>query len=447
MRGDVIFALSSGAVPSGVAVFRLSGPGALQIVSQLVESLPKPRQAGLRLLKDPTSGEILDQALVLTFPGPSSFTGEDCAEIHCHGGRAVVSAVLALLASFDRCRLAEAGEFSRRAFENGKMDLTEIEGLADLIHAETEQQRKQAMRQTLGDHGQKIDDWRQQLLYARSMIEAELDFSDEDDIPGAVSDVIWPQLEKLKQEIDAQLGNARRGERIRDGLVVVLVGHPNAGKSSLLNWFAKRDVAIVTEEAGTTRDLLEVHLDIEGYPVTLIDTAGLRETSSLVEQEGIRRARERSRHADLLIELVDASGEQDRIELQSDAQRMVLVNKIDRIGSEMSLAESDLNALYDDYLVSVKTGLGMDVFYDSFVKHIKESFKGAENSLITQERHRKCLCECVDYVQKALIYTDSPIEIRSEYLRHAGDELGKITGRIDVEEMLGVIFSQFCVGK
>ena len=444
MNRDTIFALSSGAVPAGVAVVRLSGPKARMVMNQLIDSEPKPRFAALRYISHPKSGDVIDQALVLFFPGEKSFTGEDSVEFQLHGGRAVVKAMLALLETFDGCRMAEAGEFARRAFENGKFDLTAIEGLADLIHAETENQRKQAMRQASGAHKSVIDGWREILLYARSMIEAELDFSDEEDVPGAVSDVIWPKLQMLKGEMESHLANADRGERLRNGLTVVLAGHPNAGKSSLLNWFAKRDVAIVTEEAGTTRDLLELHLDIAGYPVTLIDTAGLRESDNIVEREGIRRALEKSEHADLLIEVVDASKVDARVELSSQAKRLVLFNKQDRIGSEMNtgLTEGEYS-----FSVSVKTGEGMDRFYDSFVKQISESFYGAEDVLITRKRHESYLLACVDNVDKSIMSSESPLEIRSEYLRMAGDELGKITGRIDVEDMLGVIFSQFCVGK
>ena len=427
MVHDTIFALSSGAVPSGVAVIRLSGPSVCDIVTRLAVQCPEPRKAALRYVRHPGTGELIDQALVLYFPGPQSFTGEDCAEFHCHGGRAVVQAMLSVLSDFEHCRLAEAGEFSRRAFENGKIDLTAVEGLADLIHAETENQRKQAMRQASGAHKSVIDGWRQTLLHARSMIEAELDFSDEEDIPGSVSDQIWPKLVQLRDDVVAHLLKADRGERLRNGLTVVLVGHPNAGKSSLLNWFAKRDVAIVTEEAGTTRDLLELHLDIEGYPVTMIDTAGLRDSDNIVEREGIRRAREKSLQADLLIEVVDVVDDSQRVSVKSDARRMVLMNKLDRIGSEMSGDAPCLSEPVSCYPVSVKIGLGMDAFYQDFVKHIEESFQGSEDVLITRKRHESYLRICVDNIELALISHDSPIEIRSEYLRQAGDELGKIT--------------------
>ena len=447
MTRDTIFALSSGAVPAGVAVVRISGPRAKEIMNYLVDSEPKARFAALRYVTNPNTGDVIDQALVISFPGEKSFTGEETVEFHLHGGRAVVKSMISLLDSYDGCRMAEAGEFAKRAFENGKFDLTEIEGLADLIHAETENQRKQAMRQASGAHRSVIEGWRETLLYARSMIEAELDFSDEEDVPGAVSDVIWPKLKKLKAEMEHHLANAHRGERLRDGMTVVLAGHPNAGKSSLLNWFAKRDVAIVTEEAGTTRDLLELHLDIEGYPVTVIDTAGLRESDNIVEREGIRRALERSEHADLLIEVVDASIPDARVNVNSRAERLVLFNKQDRIADARSEPQLPGKGEENAFFVSVKNGLGMDIFYDSFVKQIAELFDGAEDILITRKRHESYLRVCVDNVDKSLIYSDSPLEIRSEFLRMAGDELGKITGRIDVEDMLGVIFSQFCVGK
>ncbi len=447
MMRDTIFALSSGAVPAGVAVIRLSGPKARLVMNSLIDKEPKPRFAALRYVTDPDSGDVLDQALVIFFPETKSFTGEEAVEFHLHGGRAVVKAMLALLGRFPGCRMAEAGEFTRRAFENGKYDLTAVEGLADLIQAETENQRKQAIRQASGAHKSVIDGWRETLLNARSMIEAELDFSDEEDIPGAVSDVIWPKLRALKVDIERHLSKADHGERLRNGLTVVLAGHPNAGKSSLLNWFAKRDVAIVTEEAGTTRDLLELHLDIEGYPVTMIDTAGLRKSDNIVEREGIRRALEKSENADLLIEVVDGTRPEERVALNSSARRIVLFNKLDRIESVPFHANSKESDKESAFSASVKTGSGMDIFYDSFVKQIESLFDGAEDVLITRERHRNYLASCVDNVNKSLIYTDSPIEIRSEFLRQAGDELGKITGRIDVEEMLGVIFSQFCVGK
>ncbi|PHK27256.1 tRNA modification GTPase TrmE, partial [Nostoc linckia z18] len=281
-RTVTIFALASGALPAGVAVIRISGPAALFMVKTLTGVLPTPRAAALRTVRTP-DGQFLDRALVLTFPGPHSFTGEDCAELHLHGGRAVVTAVLNSLAGFENARLAEAGEFSRRAFENGKMDLVEVEGLADLLAAETEMQRKLASEQASGNLSAVYDAWREKLIYARSMLEAELDFSDEGDIPGSVSDRIWRDVSDLKNQIDDAIANLRAGEIIRDGFKVALAGPPNAGKSSLMNALAQRDVAIVTAIAGTTRDVVRCELDIDGYKIELFDTAGLRETTDTVE--------------------------------------------------------------------------------------------------------------------------------------------------------------------
>ena len=425
MTSETIFALSSGAVPAGVAVIRLSGPKARSVMNSLIEKEPKPRFAALRYLKDPQTGDLVDQALVIFFPGSNSFTGEEAVEFHLHGGRAVVKAMLEILGRFDGCRMAEAGEFTRRAFENGKYDLTAVEGLADLIHAETENQRKQAIRQASGAHKTIIDGWRQTLLHARSMIEAELDFSDEEDIPGAISDVIWPKLTELRADIEQHLSKADHGERLRNGLTVVLAGHPNAGKSSLLNWFAKRDVAIVTEEEGTTRDLLELHLDIEGYPVTMIDTAGLRESENIVEREGIRRAREKSENADLLIEVVDGTRPENRVALSSQAQRLVLFNKQDRIESVPFHDNDEGNAKEIGFSASVKTGVGMNFFYDSFVKQIESCLLGLKMQLLPASDIENISC-------RVWIMLINPLHIQnhlSKFDRSICVRLGMIWGK------------------
>ena len=284
---------------------RISGPGARFGLETLTDSLPEPRRASLRFIRT-ESGEAIDRGLVLFFPGPESFTGEDVAEFHVHGGRAVVAALLAALSALPGFRAAEAGEFTRRAFHNQRMDLTQVEGLADLVAAETEGQRRQAMRQAEGVLGRLYDGWREDIIRARALIEAELDFPDEDDVPGSISDEAWAMVAALETEIADHLAD-RRGERLRDGAEVVILGAPNVGKSSLVNAIARRDVAIVTAEAGTTRDLIEVRLDLGGYPVTLVDTAGLREAAGLVEREGIRRAEDRAARADLVLWLVDAT--------------------------------------------------------------------------------------------------------------------------------------------
>ncbi len=303
---DTIFAVSSGRPPAAIAVVRISGPHARVALEALSGRLPPPRQASLARLRDPGTGESLDEALALWFPAPRSETGEDMAELQLHGGRAVIAAVLAALGGLPGFRPAEAGEFTRRAFENGRLDLTAVEGLADLIGAETEAQRRQAYRQLKGMLGERAETWRGRLIQALALVEAGIDFSDEADVP---AELIRPALQiarELHDEIAGALAQAGRGERLRDGLVVAIAGPPNAGKSTLLNRIAKREAAIVSPFAGTTRDVIEVHLDLGGYPVTLLDTAGMRETEDPVEQEGVRRARERAAAADLVLWVTEA---------------------------------------------------------------------------------------------------------------------------------------------
>jgi tRNA modification GTPase len=302
-----IFALSSGRPPVAIAVIRISGPRAGAALTTLGVKIPEPRKAGLARIRDPRSGEIIDEALVLWFPAPHSETGEDVAELQAHGGRAVIAGILDALAQIDGLRMAEAGEFTRRGFENGKLDLTAVEGLADLVGAETEGQRRQAFRQMKGLLGNRAETWRKRLIQALALVEARIDFSDEADVP---EDLLAPALtiaRELKAEIAAALADGHRGERLREGLVVAIAGPPNAGKSTLLNRIARREAAIVSPYAGTTRDVIEVHLDLGGLPVTLLDTAGIRDTDDPVELEGVRRARERAASADLVLWVVDAS--------------------------------------------------------------------------------------------------------------------------------------------
>ena len=303
---DTIFALSSGTLPSGVAVIRLSGSNCLEISRKVSSVWPKPGQLRLTRFVDPESGQTLDQGMIVRFQAPNSFTGEDVVEFHCHGGRATVSRILDVLGRYASCRIAEAGEFSKRAFENGKMDLTEIEGLADLLAAETEAQRQLALQQSSGSLREKYEEWRAQITHCRALIEAELDFSDEEDVPDQISNTIWDSIAELQERLRVHLDDARQGEIIRDGYRIVLMGPPNAGKSSLLNALARRDVAIVTSVAGTTRDLIESALDINGIKVVLIDTAGIRQTQDEIEQEGISRATQAGLEADLILWLQPA---------------------------------------------------------------------------------------------------------------------------------------------
>ncbi|MDX5595125.1 tRNA uridine-5-carboxymethylaminomethyl(34) synthesis GTPase MnmE [Pseudovibrio sp. SPO723] len=446
-RRDTIFALSSGALPSGVAVIRLSGPQSRDALRLLIKGkFPVSRESSLRKLYHPVDGSVLDEALVLWFEGPNSFTGEDTVELHCHGGRAVVSAVLRALSEMEGLRPAEQGEYTRRAFHNGKLDLTEVEGLADLIDAETEAQRRQAQRQMSGALGELYNGWRESLIRSRAFIEAELDFADEEDVPDSVSDEVWSKVSTLKADIEAHLSDARRGERLRSGLVVVLLGPPNAGKSSLMNKLARRDVAIVTPEAGTTRDVLEVHLDLGGYPVTLIDTAGLRENAGLVEREGIKRALASAENADLILwtQGLDGISEPLPEHLKDGAAKVWIVKtKADLAAGVDPVKGENLPFVYS----STHSDDGMDALLAKLTAFAEENIGNFENPLITRERYRSHLSLCVEALDRAIAGAHLPLELRSEELRMAAEQLGRITGRIDVEDLLDVIFRDFCIGK
>ena len=307
LDGSTIFALSSGRPPAAIAVVRISGPHAGAALERLTGGLPEPRKAKLVRVRDPASGDVIDEALALWFPAPHSETGEDVGELQLHGGHAVIAGVLDALAQCEGCRPAEAGEFTRRAFENGRLDLTEVEGLADLIAADTAAQRRQAFRQLKGLIGDRAEAWRNRLIEALALVEARIDFSDEADVPENLVEPALGAARQLRDEIAGCLSDAGRGERLRDGLVIAIAGPPNAGKSTLLNWLARREAAIVSPYPGTTRDVIEVHLDLGGYPATVLDTAGIRDSDDPVEQEGVRRARERAAMADLVLWVIDAS--------------------------------------------------------------------------------------------------------------------------------------------
>ena len=340
---STIFALSSGRPPAAIAVVRVSGPAAGVALEKLIGRVPEPRKAALARVRDPASGEVIDEALALWFPGPRSETGEDVAELQLHGGHAVIAGVFDALGTIGGCRPAEPGEFTRRAFENGQLDLTAVEGLADLIAAETPAQRRQAYRQLKGLIGDRAEAWRRQLITTLALVEARIDFSDEADVP---DDLIGPALasaRQLRDEIAGVLADGRRGERLRDGLVVAIAGPPNAGKSTLLNRLARREAAIVSPYAGTTRDVIEVHLDLDGYPVTLLDTAGIRESDDPVEQEGVRRALERASAADLVLWVTDASavglgiGEIDKNHMKSEVWQ--IENKVDLAVDKLGIGD------------------------------------------------------------------------------------------------------------
>lgn len=432
---NTIYALSSGKPPSGVAVFRVSGPQSRFVLETISGLVPSPRMATLRKLRFPDSSEIVDTGLCFWFPGPESFTGEDSAEFHLHGGPAVVQAMLKALSDIDGLRLAEAGEFSRRAFENGKLDLTEVEGLADLIVAETEMQRRQAVAQAGGVMREQLENWRERIVRMRAMVEASFDFAEEEDIPGGVEDGVWAQAAELAREIKAALDNGRHGEIVRDGFQIVLLGSPNAGKSSLLNALARRDVAIVTSEAGTTRDLIEVHLDIDGYAVTIVDTAGMRETEGQVENEGIRRAKERAGLADLVLWLWPAAEE----ELPAEAEPY--------LKDGLLLRSKDDEGVFGDDGVSVVRENGMEALLEAIRSRLDKHANHGEFALITRGRHRSLLQDCTKSLDEASSDHTLAIEIRSEKLRESGDLIGRLTGRIETDHLLDVIFKEFCVGK
>ena len=450
-EADTIFALSSGRPPAAIAVVRISGPRARFALETIVGRVPEPRRAGLARLRD-SDGGVIDSALVLFFPGPNSETGEDMAELQLHGGRAIVAAVLAALGRLDGLRPAEAGEFTRRAFANGKLDLTEVEGLADLILAETEAQRRLAYGQYAGRLAKQAEAWRTRLIEALALVEARIDFVDEGDVPENLVGPALASARALRQEIVTALADDRRGERLRDGLVVAIAGPPNAGKSSLMNRIARREAAIVTEIPGTTRDVIEVHLDLEGFPVTVLDTAGIRETDDLVEQEGVRRARARAAAANLVLWVVEASraatgaAEPPAI---GDGPLWMIRNKIDLVDSFSQQPERPrAGGSRDTYAISALTGAGVDRLVTALAVFARDSFDAGEGALITRERHRVALQETVEALDRAVAEVAAPREdIVAEELRLALRALGRLTGRVDVEEVLGVIFRDFCIGK
>jgi tRNA modification GTPase len=357
-REQSIFALSSGRAPSAIAIVRVSGPAAATALTSLAGKVPQPRIATRALLHDPRARDPQDQpiddSVVLWFPGPGSATGEDVAEFHVHGGRAVLASLLAVLATFENVRAAEPGEFTRRAFENGKLDLTEAEGLDDLIHADTDRQRRQALRQLKGLLGDKARDWRARIIEASALIEAGIDFSDEGDVSGELIAPARAKIVALSEEIQEVLAAQGKAERLRDGLVVAIAGPPNVGKSTLINQLARREVAIVSPHAGTTRDVIEVQLDLDGYPVTVIDTAGIRETADPVEQEGVRRARARAAEADLVLWLVDVPGATHRHEAATPV--WTVRNKVD-LDTNKSDADFAISAGRGDGIAALSSGV------------------------------------------------------------------------------------------
>jgi tRNA modification GTPase len=440
-REQTIFALSSGRPPSAIAMVRVSGPQAGQALTALAGKMPRPRMATRALLRD-AAQQPIDDAVVLWFPGPASATGEDVAEFHVHGGRAVLAALFAALSAFADMRAAEPGEFTRRGFENGKLDLTEAEGLDDLIHADTDRQRRQALRHLKGLLGDKARDWRAQIIEASALIEAGIDFSDEADVP---AELIAPALAKIRvllREIEGVLAAQGRSERLREGLVVAIAGPPNVGKSTLMNLLARREVAIVSPHAGTTRDIIEVQLDLDGYPVTVIDTAGIRETEDPVEQEGVRRARARAADADLVLWMVDTR--HGEIQHQGAAPAWVVRNKIDL---DTAAAGSRPGQGGIGFEISASRGDGVPELIAALIGFARDYFGSGEGGLIGRERQRQLLQQTAVSLRRSISVVGEGEELAAEDLRLAAYSLGKLLGRVDVEEILDVIFREFCVGK
>lgn len=443
MSHDTIFALSSGRPPAAIAIVRISGPRAEYALHRLAGVTPKPRVATLAVIQR-ADGTAIDEAVVLWFPAPNSATGEDVAELQVHGSRAVLAAIFEELARIDGLRAAEAGEFTRRAFENGKLDLTEAEGLDDLIHADTEAQRRQAFRQLQGLLGYRAKDWRERIIAASALVEAGIDFSDEGDVPEELLAPALKEVVELREEIEETLAASSRSERLREGLVVAIAGPPNAGKSTLLNRLARRDAAIVSPHAGTTRDVIEVHLDLDGYPVVLLDTAGIRDTHDPVEQEGVRRARERAEKADLVLWLVDGSaGEGGQpLDLNGDVPVWRVVNKIDLGGAQGRVGQGDRV-----FRISAEVGEGVIALTDALGKFAEEYFATGEAGFVTRARQRNLLTDAAGALRRAEALKAGPEELLAEELRIAAHALGRLLGRVDVEDILDTIFRQFCIGK
>jgi tRNA modification GTPase len=442
---QTIFSLSSGKLPAGIAVIRVSGPQAAMVVTALAGFLPLPRQAVLRPLRG-ADGRLLDTALVLWFSAPASFTGEDCVELHCHGGSAVAAAILAELSRFDGCRLAEAGEFSLRAFINGKADLTQMEALADLIDAETESQRALAVAQAGGAQRRLYEKWRADLIKARAFLEADLDFSDEDDVPGSVAHAADLVVERMIASLKAHLLTARRAEIIRDGFRVVIGGAPNAGKSTLLNTLARRDVAIVTDIMGTTRDVLDVALDVGGVKVIVSDTAGLRETDDLVEKIGIERAEQAIKTADLVLMLSEAATD---LPAQNRTTNPSITSPSGAVWHIKTKCDDDHgDDLNFDFSISCKTGRGLDGLIARIGDLAQSSIGTIEDGeMVLRTRHQALLENALTALQRFSEARADGIEFAAEELRMAADSLGRITGIISSEDVLGAIFSSFCIGK
>jgi tRNA modification GTPase len=440
-----IYALATAVGRSALAVLRVTGPRAAEAARALTgRAPPEPRRAALRRLRDPATGEIVDEAVLLWFPGPRSETGEDLLEIQHHGGQAVLAWLLEALGRLDGFRLAGPGEFTKRAFLNGKLDLTAAEGLADLVDATTRAQARQAFRQLAGELGRLYTGWRERLLTALVLVEAEIDFAaDGDDVPDVALARVLPDLARVEAEMAAHLADGARGERLRAGVTVAVVGAPNVGKSSLVNLLARRDVAIVTPVPGTTRDVIEVHLDLGGVPMVLLDTAGLRETSDPVEAEGVARARSRAEQADLRLHVVDAT---DPAPLSPpEAVTLTVVNKIDLAPGGVAVGAGGIG-------ISCRTGAGLTELLRELTAQAGALAAPGEAALLTRARHREGVAQARASLARLLAGTDGDggageLALRAEDLRLAARAVGRLTGAVGVEDVLDRVFATFCIGK
>ena len=441
-----IYALSSGPGTSGVAVIRVSGENTAEVVKKITGSkLPRERVATLKKFSKNGGKNLIDEGIIIWFQGPNSYTGEDLAEFHVHGSRAVISAMHSAIGKIKNCRLAEPGEFTKRAFQNGRVNLLKAESIADLISSETEIQRKQALKLMSGYSSDKFNSWREKLLKILSYIEAKIDFPDED-LPKNIISNIKKISSKVLNEIKKTLNDQKVGERIREGYKIAIIGPPNSGKSSLLNYFSKRDVAIVSEIAGTTRDVIETHLNLDGYPVIVSDTAGIRNSKSEIEKKGIKIALKRAEDADLRLVIMSANNV-DFTDLFKDLlskNSILVVNKSDLVKKKI---DPKLKK-YKHILISIKKDVNLNKLIAKIKSKLKNKFSITEDVLITRERHRRNLIDCVYHLEKFKKKKSvQDFDKAAEDLRLATRHLGMIVGKVDVEELLGSIFKDFCIGK
>ena len=441
-----IYALSSGIGVSGVAIVRISGPDTKNVITLLTSGrFPEPRVATLKKVNNINKTDVIDEGIILWYPAPKSYTGEDMAEIQVHGSRAVVNSLLKSISQIKNCRLAEPGEFTKIALKNGKIDLLKAESIGDLIASETEIQMKQALKIIAGNNLKKFEEWKKDLIKILSNIEAKIDFPEEN-LPENILKNIRRDTKKIIFEMEKNLKDKRVGEIIREGFRIAIIGPPNVGKSSLLNYLSNRDAAIVSSSAGTTRDVIETHLNIDGYPVIISDTAGIREAKDEIERKGIRLSLKKAEEADLNIVIVELKSKQNQrfLDKHMNKKAILVINKIDKRASRIPTNLKKLNPI----LISIKNEMNVNKLINMIKRKIKNQFKGSENILITRERHRTNLIECLDNLKNFERKRDQgDFDKAAEDIRLATRSLGKITGKVDVEVILDSIFNDFCIGK